>query len=164
MQNKQKHQPQNKNRGSENRDFAYNDYPDGQDRNSSLQPSFVKPSLDSHLPWRGAQQKIEGLHTGKGPKGYRRSDTRIYEDISEALTHHPGVDASEIEVAVKNAVVTLSGTIESRQMKKMAEECAEEIPGVLDVINELRIDTTYASRSHTSETGARESSSRSARN
>src|SRR3989344_844284 len=94
-------------------------------------------------------QKTEGLHVGKGPKGYRRSDTRIYEDLSEALTHHPGVDASEIEVAVKDAVVTLSGAIESRQMKKMAVECAEEIPGVRDVINELRIDTTYVSRSRT---------------
>lgn len=105
----------------------------------------------------------EGIHSGKGPKGYRRSDTRIYEDVSEALTHHPGVDASEFEVMVKDAVVTLSGTIESRQMKKLAEECAEEVPGVRDVINELRIDTTYVSRSRTSETGARESSSRSAR-
>lgn len=122
-----------------------------------LQRSFAKTSLDSHLPWNS------GPHSGKGPKGYRRSDDRILEDINEALTRHPEIDASNINVEVQNAVVTLSGTIESRQIKRLAEDCAEVVAGVDDVNNELRIDATLSSRSRTNEFAARESTSRSVR-
>lgn len=76
---------------------------------------------------------------GKGPKGFKRSDARIYEDVCEALFHDSLVDASEIEVAVKNGEVTLSGAVENRQMKRLAEDCAEKISGVIDVKNEIRI-------------------------
>lgn len=138
-------------------------YQNGQDYSEPLQPSFAKPSLDSHLAWKNSEQSLGGLHSGKGPKGYRRSDERIREEINEALTRHPEVDASEVEVSVKDAVVTLSGTIESRQMKQLAEDCTAKVSGVKDVKNELRIDATYATRSRTSEFGAQESTSRSVR-
>ena len=39
---------------------------------------------------------------GRGPKGDRCSDERIEEDINEQLARHPEIDASEIEVKVKN--------------------------------------------------------------
>src|SRR5215471_11804457 len=56
-------------------------------------------------PW--GQQGQEGYfgggqHTGRGPKGYQRSDERIREDICERLTQHSAIDAGEIEVEVKN--------------------------------------------------------------
>lgn len=124
----------------------------------TLQPSFAKTSLDSHLLWRA------GPHAGKGPKNYRRADERILEDVNEALTRHPEVDASEIKVAVNDSIVTLSGTIDSRHLKRLAEDCLEEVSGIKDVNNELRIDATLATRARTSESGARESTSRSVRN
>ena len=37
-------------------------------------------------------------YAGRGPKGYRRSDERIREEISDRLTEHDELDASEIEV------------------------------------------------------------------
>ena len=129
----------------------------------SLQPSFARQSIDSHLPWKTSEQRQAGPHSGKGPKGYRRSDERIREDVSEALTQHPEIDAREIEVKVKDAVVTLSGTIESRHLKTLAEDCVEEVRGVNDVNNELRIDATLATKDRTSEFSARESTSLSVR-
>lgn len=83
-----------------------------------------------------------GLHTGKGPKGYRRSDERIREDVCETLIAHSEIDASEIEVEVKDGLVTLSGTVESRQMKRMTEDLIEHLPGVFDIRNDLRIPTS----------------------
>jgi hypothetical protein len=77
-------------------------------------------------------------HFGKGPKGYRRSSDRIYEDVCEALTLHPEVDAREIEINLEDGVVTLSGTVEGRRMKRLAEMVSETIPGVEDVVNLLR--------------------------
>lgn len=77
-------------------------------------------------------------YAGRGPKGYKRSDDRIKEDVSEALARHSEIDASEIEVSVKEGEVTLTGTVSERGMKRMAEEAAEECSGVRDVINQIR--------------------------
>jgi hypothetical protein len=76
-------------------------------------------------------------HYGKGPKGYRRSSQRIYEDVGEALTLHPDVDASEIEINVDDGIVTLTGTVESRKVKRLAEMIVDNVLGVEDVVNLL---------------------------
>ena len=81
----------------------------------------------------------EGPYAGKGPKGYSRSDERIREDVCECLTRHSHVDASEIEVRVKDGEVTLTGTVDRREEKRMAEDAAERVPGVRDVHNQLRM-------------------------
>lgn len=77
--------------------------------------------------------------TGYGPKGYRRSDDRIYEEVCEALMRSPHVDATNIGVQVKEAIVYLTGKVSSRKMKKTAELLIEDLPGVQDVRNELTI-------------------------
>ena len=84
------------------------------------------------------QQAQEMSHTGKGPKGYRRSDERIREEVCEVLFHSPKVDASDVEVSVKEGLVTLSGTVKNRYAKREAEICIENLAGVEDVSNELR--------------------------
>lgn len=76
-------------------------------------------------------------HYGKGPKGYQRSDERIREDVCEALYRSYDVDASNIEVKVNDGCVYLSGEIDSRQTKKMAEDAVENVTGVQDVQNRL---------------------------
>jgi hypothetical protein len=80
-----------------------------------------------------------GRFTGRGPKNWQRSDDRIREDINERLTDHPDIDASEIEVQVKNGEVTLTGTVEERYTKRMAEDVAENVTGVREVHNQLRV-------------------------
>jgi hypothetical protein len=79
-------------------------------------------------------------YAGRGPKGYRRSDERIREEVSDTLTADPRVDASEIEVQVEGGVVTLSGSVTSRDQKRRAEDCAEGVTGVADVTNNLRVN------------------------
>ena len=75
---------------------------------------------------------------GKGPKGYRRSDERIREDVCDLLSDNPKVDATDIEVSVENGEVTLSGTVRTRDDKRRAEYVADAISGVRDVHNQLR--------------------------
>ena len=67
----------------------------------------------------------EGSHYGKGPKNYKRSDEKIKEDINERLSDDDQLDASNIEVEVNAAEVTLSGTVDSRYAKHRAEDIAE---------------------------------------
>jgi hypothetical protein len=84
-------------------------------------------------------QSGRSSHTGRGPKGYRRSDERIEEEINELLTRHPEIDASEIEVQVKNGEVTLTGTVDERHAKRLAEDIAEQCSGVNEVHNQIRV-------------------------
>ncbi len=76
---------------------------------------------------------------GRGPKGYKRSDQRLEEDVNERLTYDPRVDASEIEVKVSSGEVTLSGTVESRQEKYHIEDIVDSVMGVNEVTNNIRV-------------------------
>jgi len=80
-----------------------------------------------------------GRFTGRGPKGWQRSDERIREDVSERLADHPHVDASEIEVTVNKGEVTLAGTVDERNAKRIAEDIAESVSGVKEVHNQIRV-------------------------
>ena len=80
-----------------------------------------------------------GEHYGKGPKGYQRSDDRIREEVSDALSDHDELDASNVEVNVQGGEVTLSGTVTERYQKRLAEDTAERVRGVQDVHNQLRV-------------------------
>lgn len=81
----------------------------------------------------------QGRYTGRGPKGYSRSDERIEEEINETLARDPEIDASEIEVKVENGVVTLSGSVEEREQKRDVEDLVENVFGVREVENRLRV-------------------------
>lgn len=76
---------------------------------------------------------------GKGPKGWEVTDKRILNEACEALYRDTEVDASDIEVTVKDGCVFLRGTVETRGTKKYAEECVENLIGVCDVQNELKV-------------------------
>ena len=64
---------------------------------------------------RDAQRRREQDFRRRGPKGYKRSDERIQEDVNDRLADDPYVDASDIEVSVSGGEVNLSGTVEDRQ-------------------------------------------------
>jgi hypothetical protein len=98
--------------------------------------------------WEEPSREKVGRFFGKGPKGYRRSDDRIREDVSEALCRHPHIDASEVEVSVSEGVVTLSGSVHERAMKRLIEDEAEKISGVKDVHNTIRFVDTLSSSSY----------------
>jgi len=99
-------------------------------------PSWLRRERGGY--WRqyeGARQHF----IGRGPKGYKRSDDRIREELCDRMTDDPVLDASEIEVEVTEGEVTLSGSVASRDQKRRAEDIAETIGGVKDVTNQLRV-------------------------
>lgn len=80
-----------------------------------------------------------GPHAGLAPMNYTRSDHRIYEDICEALTAHDEVDPSRVEVQVAEGVVTLRGAVDDRAMRRRVEEVIDAVPGVRDVVNDIKV-------------------------
>ena len=96
-----------------------------------------------YIPLTYTSTIVVGRFYGRGPKGYRRSDERIREDVSEELFRHPEIDASEIDVRVQNGEVTLEGKVEDRHQKRLAEDIAERSSGVTDVHNRLKVDRGF---------------------
>ena len=122
--------------------------------------SFGSPGFGYSEPGRfgetfgtPARTSTRGRFTGRGPKGYTRSDERIREDVSDRLEQHGEIDASEIEVRVSNGEVTLEGTVEDRWMKRMAEDLVEECSGVKQVNNRIRIQANGGDRELLGQTG-----------
>jgi osmotically-inducible protein OsmY len=113
----------------------------GWDRFSDEVSSWFGDENAARRREQDARQGDQGAqhHRGRGPKGYTRSDERIREDVNERLTDDPYVDASEIEVSVSGCEVTLTGTVDSREAKRRAEDCAERVSGVRHVQNNLRV-------------------------
>lgn len=86
-----------------------------------------------------APRAAAGDHRGRGPRGYRRSDARILEEVNDRLTDDPHVDAGEIQADVKDGEVTLTGTVDGRAARRRAEDVAEAVSGVTYVLNNLRV-------------------------
>jgi len=90
-------------------------------------------------------------HRGRGPKGYRRSDERIKEDVDDGLSDDYYLDASDVEVSVSNTEVTLTGTVRNRNDKRRAEDLADSVSGVTNVENRLRVKQSgYSDYNNTS--------------
>lgn len=87
-----------------------------------------------HRIYAGAEN-----YYGHGPKGYIRPDESIKEEICELLFWDTEVDATDIEVKVENSNVFLNGSVDSRHGKRMAEALIEDVSGVHDVFNNLKI-------------------------
>lgn len=120
----------------------------GENVNERNWPGYVQKagygnySENADWGWRSGrqdQQRNWEDHSGRGPKNYKRSDDRIEEDINECLMRHPELDASEIEVKVSQGVITLSGTVDHRQAKYLAEDIAESVSGVREISNQIRV-------------------------
>lgn len=93
----------------------------------------------SQYPESGLEPWERGPHYGKGPKGYKRSDERIREEVCEAMSRQGFIDASDVEVFVEGGVVRLVGTVAARVDKRGLEQMADRVHGVEEVRNELRL-------------------------
>ncbi|HRI50151.1 MAG TPA: BON domain-containing protein [Pseudomonadota bacterium] len=79
---------------------------------------------------------------GKGPKGYTRSDERIHEEVDQCLSEGY-LDASGIEVSVKDGEVILQGSVASGKDRRLAEELIEHCRGVRDIDNRLKVQREH---------------------
>jgi ATP-dependent protease HslVU (ClpYQ) ATPase subunit len=88
---------------------------------------------------RSATHHARPTSTGRGPKSYQRGDDRIRADLCDRLMQG-WIDAEDVDVKVKDGLVTLSGTVRSRDEKRAIEDLAEEVLGVKEVTNNIRIN------------------------
>jgi osmotically-inducible protein OsmY len=68
-----------------------------------------------------------------------RSDSDIKRDVEDELRWDPDIDATDIGVAVKNGVVTLTGFVRSYIQKYEAEAAAKRVAGVVGLANDIEV-------------------------
>lgn len=88
---------------------------------------------------RGRGPRRQAEPAASAPAASPTEDARIEADVKAQMTEDWYLDASNVAVAVANAEVILTGTVDSRIAKRLAEDCADSVAGVRDVINKLRI-------------------------
>ena len=113
--------------------------------------------ISQRSEWGSSRSGMMGPHRGRGPRGYRRSDDRIREDVSDRFSDDAYLDASGIDVTVNEGVVTLNGTVQDRSDRRRAEDLAMMVPGVQDVVVSLTLQPTGVSTTSatTTETSGR---------
>jgi hypothetical protein len=115
-------------------EMSYNHHPDrsAPPRDADLSVGSSGTSWNTGI---GANQNFSGT----APKGWKLSDEKLKQRVSEVLLHSHDVDPTDMEVEVKDRVVYLKGAIKSRGMKIVAIDLVGSIPGVEDVFTELKV-------------------------
>jgi osmotically-inducible protein OsmY len=73
-----------------------------------------------------------------------RSDTDIKRDVEDELRSDPTIDATDIAVAVKNGVVTLTGFARTYMDKFGAEAAAKRVADVVGLANDIEVTLSRA--------------------
>src|SRR5512140_2653782 len=115
--------------------YLRNDYY-GNDYNG---PYYRNRDYDRDFDYTYGSSAPYGQYSGYGPSGYTRADDRIKDDINERLTWDPRIDATDVNVDVNDGVVTLTGSVDSRHDKRLVEDITDDVSGVWDVNNQLRV-------------------------
>jgi len=73
-----------------------------------------------------------------------KTDSQIKKDVQDELKFQPNIRETEIGVAVKDGVVTLSGFVDSYAQKLAAERAAEGVSGVRAVAEDLKVKLAHS--------------------
>lgn len=84
----------------------------------------------------------------------KKNDVQIQKDVMEELRWQPFLSSSDIGVAVKNGIVTLSGIVDSYSKKFTAEKAAKKVGGVKAVALDLQVGSSPTYRKTDAEIAA----------
>jgi len=75
--------------------------------------------------------------TAPGRAATAIDDTALTAKVKTALVAEPGLKSTSIDVSTKEAVVTLSGNVETAADRAKARQVAENVQGVRNVVDNL---------------------------
>lgn len=75
-----------------------------------------------------------------------KTDTQLQKDVMDELKWQPFLNSSEIGVAVKNGIVTLSGIVDSYSKKLDAERATKKVAGVKAIAEDIQIGVSPSYR------------------
>jgi len=71
-------------------------------------------------------------------------DTALTAKVKAAILAEPGLRSLQIGVETRNAVVTLSGAVDSPPLKERARQVAQSVAGVRDVVDNVVAKTAQS--------------------
>jgi hyperosmotically inducible protein len=75
------------------------------------------------------------------------STDRKIEDAAKATYNYRAVLADEVKIKATDGVVTLTGVVQDKDDKALAEDTVENLPGVVSVDNQIEIKAAYPEHS-----------------
>ena len=102
--------------------------------NSTMNANMTRAEYDRDKDRYAAEAKSAGRTIGTGA-----NDGWLWTKTRAALATTAGLRDSTINVDVSNAVVTLTGTVGTKEQLTMAVKTAQEIDGVTSVKNNLKV-------------------------
>lgn len=78
------------------------------------------------------------------------TDKQIEKNVKDAIIENEGLApfSLSMNVVVNNGIVTLVGTVDNYNVKKNLEATANSVPGVQNVINQLRVHNDPLLKGH----------------
>lgn len=67
------------------------------------------------------------------------TDDKIHDQVMMKLAGDPDVKGNNFDVEVKDAVVTLRGTVSKEKFRQKADRLTKKVKGVKSVVNELTV-------------------------
>lgn len=90
------------------------------------------PVVDGHGALLGIVSRADLM------KVFLRTDEEIREEIlGEVFVHLLWADPTDVDIAVRDGIVTLTGTVGDRSTAEVAERLVRRLDGVIDVVSEL---------------------------
>lgn len=87
---------------------------------------------------------VENYLAIEPPAGYKQpTDLEIEESVRSTLTWNNQIDSTNIDVAVRNGIVELNGSIGSYHEMRLAEEVCSTLNGVREILNNIMVNTRH---------------------
>jgi osmotically-inducible protein OsmY len=74
----------------------------------------------------------------------KKSNDVLSKEVIDAIKWEPLLSSNEIDVNVKDGIVTLSGTVDNYTQKKEAEHAVKSIAGVKAVVDDVKVDLYFS--------------------
>lgn len=74
----------------------------------------------------------------------KKSNDVLRKEVVEAIKWEPLLSSNEIDVNVKDGIVTLGGTVDNYTQKKEAEQAVKNIAGVKRVIDDVKVELYFS--------------------
>ncbi|MDB6086516.1 MAG: osmotically inducible protein [Gammaproteobacteria bacterium] len=75
-----------------------------------------------------------------------RTDSEIKKDVEDELRWDPDIDATDVAVAVRDGIVTLTGFVRSYTQKTQAERDAKRVAGILALANDVEVRLPFINK------------------
>ena len=70
----------------------------------------------------------------------KQGDAQIYDQVKMRLANDPDIKGGNLDVDVKNGVVTVSGRVDKERGRQKIEKVAKKVKGVTSVVNQVKVE------------------------